>query len=404
MVKKERLLQIRNTYERILLHDIAPFWLNYSLDKSVGGYFNYLDRDGSVLSTDKDVWLQNRELWFFSKMYQDIEKKPEYLEAATLGYQFVKEHCFDTDGSMFFQVDQFGNKLRKRRYWYTETFGVLGLSEYARATHNKEAEHLASRTYDVITDLYYHPEKRESKVFTETRQTKSLATPMLLMSTTQVMRQLKNNGSQESVYDQVITSCLEEIRSCFLHREHKVLLEMVASDGSLLDTPEGRTINPGHAIETAWFLMHEGLHRGDRILVEDALQILMWSLHRGWDETYGGLFSFVDFSDKPSDHVEWDMKYWWPQTEAMYALLLAYVITKEDTYLSWYDDVHDWTLAHFPDYEFGEWYGYLHRDGSVCLPNKGSHWKGTLHIPRLLIQGIQLIDSCLSNTFSGLSV
>jgi len=366
--------------------------MNHSLDKVHGGYYNYLDRDGSILSPDKAVWLQNRAIWFFSKLYREISRDEKHLEAARLGFDFVKDHCFDKDGSMYFLVNEQGGRLRKRRYWFTESFGVIGFSEYYLATADPVAKQLADSTFALICDLYNHPEKREPKFYPENFKARSLSTPMLLMSTAQVYRTTQSNSNE---VDAVIDTCIEDVKMHFLHPEVGALLEMVAIDGSIIDTPEGRNINPGHSIETAWFLMQEGLQRGDSDLVEIGLNIIDWSLDRGWDDEYGGLFSFVDLEGKPSSHVEWDMKYWWPHTETLYALLLAYIVTKDEKYFKFYEEVHEWTFAHFPDYEFGEWFGYLHRDGSVSLPNKGSHWKGTLHIPRLLIKGVQLIDSAL---------
>ncbi len=392
MLHRDRLKTIKRIYQKILLHDIVPFWIDFSLDRIHGGYYHYLDRDGSVLNHDKSVWLQNRSLWFFSKLYNEIENRDEWLEAADIGFSFITDYCFDHDGRMFFTVDETGRKLRKRRYWFTETFGVLGLCEYAKASGNSYALELAQRTYEKIVYLYQHPNELSSKTFVENRSVRGLAPTMLLMSTTQVVRE---SGQETEKYNHVIDRCIEDIRTYFLKEELHALLETVSYDGSIIDTPEGRTINPGHSIETAWFLMQEGLYRGDTEVVSLGLAILKWSFERGWDDTYGGIFSFVDIYNKPSEHVEWDMKYWWPHTETLYALLLAYITTEDESYLAKYEDIHVWTFKHFPDYEYGEWYGYLHRDGSIALPIKGSNWKGTFHIPRMLIQGMALIDKCL---------
>ncbi|MDO8685933.1 MAG: AGE family epimerase/isomerase, partial [Clostridiales bacterium] len=184
----------------------------------------------------------------------------------------------------------------------------------------------------------------------------------------------------------------QDIFNYFVKRDRKVLLEVVGSNGEIIDNPEGRCINPGHAIETSWFLMHEGMYRNDQALTEKALEILEWSYKRGWDEKYGGLFSFVDLDNKPLEKVEWDMKYWWPHNEALYALLLASYLTGDVKYEEMYEKVHEWTFKYFPDPEYGEWYGYLHRDGSVSLPIKGSVWKGPFHVSRQLLYGMSLLD------------
>jgi len=50
------------------------------------------------------------------------------------------------------------------------------------------------------------------------------------------------------------------------------------------------------------------------------------------------------------------MKLWWPHTEALYALLLAYSLTQDKKYWDWYTKIHDWTFQHFPDPQYGEWF------------------------------------------------
>ena len=80
------------------------------------------------------MWLQGRALWMFSKLYNDVEQRPNWLDAAHHIYDFIIQHGFDADGRMFFAVTADGRPLRKRRYLFTETFAVIGLAEYARAT------------------------------------------------------------------------------------------------------------------------------------------------------------------------------------------------------------------------------------------------------------------------------
>ena len=102
-MKKERIDQLLKLYKSTLLEDVVPFWMKYSLDKTHGGYIHCLDRDGTVLNTDKAVWIQGRETWLFSKLYNSIDKRQEWLDAARIGYEFINKHCIDTDGRLFFQ-------------------------------------------------------------------------------------------------------------------------------------------------------------------------------------------------------------------------------------------------------------------------------------------------------------
>jgi len=387
-MKRNRIDELCEFYRRCLLEDAVPFWLKHSLDYKYGGYFNLLDQDGSIYGTDKAMWLQCRAVWLFSKLYNTIDRREDWLNAAKLGFDFILKYGFDTDGRMFFSVTRDGRPLRKRRYLFTECFGVMACTEYSKAAHDNEALQRAKDTYRLIIDLYRKPGSLPPKIFPETRMTKSLAMPMMLICITQELRE----ADSDPLYAEVVDDAIFQIFNHYLKRDKRALLETVGLNGEYLDSPEGRCVNPGHDIEVAWFLMHEGLYRKDSSLIDAALEIIDWSLFLGWDEKYGGILYFVDVEGKPQTRLEWDMKLWWPHTEALYALLLAHYLTGEEKYLGWYEKVHDYSFNHFPDPEYGEWFGYLHRDGSLLTPLKGSMWKGSFHLPRALLQCLKLLE------------
>lgn len=380
-MNKETVDKLHKHYETYLLDNCIPFWMEHCLDNKFGGYLTCLDRCGNVYNTDKSVWFQGRGTWLFSKLYNVVEQKQEWLNAAKLGYDFLVRHGFNTDGRMFFTVTQDGRPLQKRRYVFSETFAIIACVEYYKASGDEQALKIARETFLRVIDIYNDPSKTLPKIDPNTRVTKSLALPMILLSTIQVLREV----DKDPVYDKLSGEILETIFKDFFKPEQKALFEHVGVNGERLDSPQGRCINPGHSIETAWFLMHEGIYRNDKKIIDNALEILEWSLELGWDKEYGGLLYFVDIEGKPCEQLEWDMKLWWPHTEALYALLLAYDITKDPVYESWYNKIHNWSFEHFEDKEYGEWYGYLHRDGTVSNTLKGSMWKGPFHLPRALL-------------------
>ena len=193
--------------------------------------------------------------------------------------------------------------------------------------------------------------------------------------------------------DKSSTRSLADVFDHFMKPEFQVLLENVGPNGEFLGEPDGREVNPGHAIETAWFIMEEARYRHNNAeLVERACQILDWSLDAGWDEQFGGILYFIDCKGRPSPKYEHDMKLWWPHNEAIYATLLAYHLTGKQKYLDWHTRIHDWSYAHFPDRQNGEWYGYLHRDGSISSTLKGNMWKGPFHLPRMQLNCWKLLE------------
>lgn len=367
------------TYRDGLLNDTLPFWVDHTIDKEDGGYLFFLDRDGSVMGTDKPVWLHGRFVWTLSTLYADVEKKSEWLEAARHGVEFLEKHCFDEDGRMFFLVDKKGQPLRKRRYLFSECFATIAFAAYSRATGDKTYAQKAVDLYKLIIKYHTTPGLLEPK-WTDVRPTKGLVMPMILTATAQELRL----ATDDPICNEWITKSIDEIEKDFMKPELSSVLEMTGPNGEFIDSFEGRTVNPGHAIEAAWFLLHEAKHRNnDPRITKLGLTILDWMWELGWDKEYGGLLYFKDVKGLPCTEYWHDMKFWWPHNEAIIAALMAYQMTGDEKYAKMHQMVHDWAYAHFPDKEYGEWFGYLHRDGTLSTQLKGNVWKGPFHLPRM---------------------
>jgi len=360
------------------------FWLRYGLDEEFGGYMSYLDRKGDVFGSDKSVWFQGRGLYTFSKFYNDFDKSEKWLNAAKLGYDFLLNHCFDSDGRMFFVVTRDGRPVQKRRYYFSETFAIVGCAEYYKAGSDLRALKTARTIFDKVFCFYQNPEMIPPKYNPDVIKAKSLAVPMILITTAQTLREADTTNADK--YNACIDLFINEIFEDFLKNDKKALLEMVGADGEYLNNPAGRTINPGHSVEASWFLMYEGICRKDNAIIDKALDILNWSFEIGWDKEYGGLLYFVDIEGRPSDKLEWDMKLWWPHCEALISYLMAYTLTEDSAYFEKFRLIHDYAFNHFRDEEYGEWFGYLHRNGTVSNSLKGNLFKGPFHIPRALMQ------------------
>lgn len=388
---KEYLSNWRDRYRTDLLDNILPFWLEHGFDRVNGGVYTCLDREGRLMDTTKSVWFQGRCGFIFAFAYNNVEKRPEYLEFSKSCIDFLEKHCFDTDGRMYFEVTADGRPLRKRRYVFSECFAAIAMSEYALATGSEEYARKALELFKNIQHFINTPGILEPK-YLPTLQAQGHSVTMILINTAARIREV----IKDPVLDEQIDRSLHAIRTYFMHPEYKALLEMVAPDGSLIDTLNGRTINPGHCIETAWFLLEEAKYRGwDPEIKEMALTILDWSWEWGWDEEFGGIINFRDCKGFPPQDYSQDMKFWWPQCEAVIASLYAYEATGEERYLKMHQLACDWAYEYLPDPMYGEWFGYLHRDGSVAQPAKGNIFKGPFHIPRMLIKSGLLIDEIL---------
>ena len=382
MNKTEYLEFWANSYKNDLTQNIMPFWLKHGLDRQYGGVYTCLDRDGSLMDTTKSVWFQGRFAFICAFAYNNIEKNEEWLRAAKSTLDFIEKHCFDDDGHMYFSVTADGKPLRKRRYVFSETFAAIAMSEYALATGDRnyadKAMKIFSDTQRFLTTPGFLTPKFEPEV-----KLQSHSIVMILINVGSRIRAVIDDPKLTTQIDESI----DKLRRYFMHPEFKALLETVGPDGEFINTNMARTINPGHCLETAWFIMEEARLRGwDKSLMDTALTIFNWSWDWGWDKLYGGIINFRDCKNLPPQDYSQDMKFWWPQCEAIIASLYAYLGTGDEEYLYRHQRISEWTYAHFPDAEFGEWYGYLHRDGTVAQPAKGNLFKGPFHVPRMMIK------------------
>ena len=365
--------------------------MKYGLDRENGGVYTCVDRDGSLMDTTKSVWFQGRFAFICSFAYNNVEKNQEWLDAAKSTLEFIEKHCFDEQGHMYFSVTAEGKPLRKRRYVFSETFAAIAMSEYALATGD---QHWAKRAIQVFEDTQrflatpgFLPAKFEADV-----KLQGHSIVMILINVGSCIRKVVNDPK----LTQQIDESIEKLKKYFIHPEFKCLLETVGENGEFIDTNMTRTINPGHCIETSWFIMEEAKLRGwDKPMFDMALQVFDWSWDWGWDKQYGGIINFRDCKNLPSQDYSQDMKFWWPQCETIIASLYAYLGTGDEKYLYRHERISEWTYAHFPDAEYGEWYGYLHRDGTVAQPAKGNLYKGPFHIPRMMIKGYMLCQEIL---------
>ncbi|WP_373732046.1 AGE family epimerase/isomerase [Bacteroides heparinolyticus] len=384
-----------DSYKHDLTADILPFWLANGLDRKHGGVYTCLDREGRLMDSTKSVWFQGRFGFVAAYAYNQVERNPEWLEASKSCIDFIEAHCADADGHMYFEVAADGTPLRKRRYVFSECFAAIAMSEYAIASGDKRYAEKALELFKRIQRFLATPGFLEPK-YLPALQARGHSITMILINTASRIRA----AIDDPVLNTQIDESLDAIRRYFIHPEFKALLEMVGTEGEFIDTCNGRLINPGHCIETAWFILEEARHRGwDKDLTDMALQILDWSWQWGWDEQYGGIINFRDCRNLPVQDYSQDMKFWWPQTEAIIATLYAYQATKDEKYLAMHKQISDWTYAHFPDREHGEWYGYLHRDGTVAQPAKGNIFKGPFHIPRMMIRSYSLCNDICNDIY-----
>ena len=325
------------------------------------------------------MWIQGREVWIFSKFYRDIERKPQWLQMAKSGAEFLLKNAMrKEDGRVYFSLTSDGRPVSLQRKIFSECFYVMAFAEYSRASGNKEYLALAKEEFARIWDWAFDWRKVGRPSFEGETPVQNLAVPMILLN---LIEELSDGNAQE--YSLQVEECVRRLM-LHVHPDKKTVFENVAPNGDFVDTPAGRHLNPGHAIEAGWFLQHWAQRLGRKDLEQKAIEIIRWSHDIGWDKEWGGYYYFLDHKGFSPTQLEWNMKLWWPHCEGMYAHLLNYSITGDQMDWNMFEMVDQYAFSHFRDPKFGEWYGYLDRRGEVTHRFKGGPYKCCFHVPRAL--------------------
>ena len=375
----------RQRYQKELFESVVPFWQSHSIDHQHGGYFTCLDRFGEVYDTRKYIWLQGRAIWTFSKLYNEVERRQDWLDAAAQGVKFVRQHAFDAKGRCYFSLMQDGTPASFQRKPYGAVFIVAGLLEYSKAVSDPAPRQEAIDLFWRIQSWIEDPTLLGRPAFTGLPATSNLAEVMVTIMLLLELMAVDDDPRYSSLLADSITAALK-------HREphHNVLMEQVGKDGIFrLDSPDGRLLNPGHSVEVTWFLLLALRKQPNPALQQQVLSIMESSLEFGWDQQYGGIYYFMDIEGHPPLPLESKMKLWWVHTEAIYAVILAYTTTRDSRWLTHLERLDDYAFRHFSDPEHGEWFGYCDRQGVPTNPCKGNSYKGFFHVPRFLLMSIQ---------------
>lgn len=369
-------------YRDNLLDNVIPFWEKNSPDWDKGGFFTCLDTDGNIYDTDKFIWLQCRQVWCFSMLYNKVEKRKEWLELAEHGAKFLMEHGRDTEGNWYFSLNREGKPLIQPYNIFSDCFATMAFGQLYVATGDERYGQIAKTTFDNILSRAENPKGKYSKAYPGTRELQNFSLPMILCNLVTEISDLL----PVSLIEETIDKGIHTVMDVFYQPSLGLILENVAPDGSFVDCYEGRLVNPGHGIEAMWFIMDLAERRGDQATIEKAVAITLSTLEFSWDKDFGGILYFLDIEGRPPQQLEWDQKLWWVHVETLITLAKGYLHTGDERCWKWFEKVHDYTWANFVDHEKGEWFGYLNREGRVLLQLKGGKWKGCFHVPRGLYQ------------------
>ncbi|MBN1345907.1 MAG: AGE family epimerase/isomerase [Phycisphaerae bacterium] len=390
MTQRMTFSELRDFYRDHLANDVMSFWTTHALDHECGGINTCIRDDGAIVSHDKYLWSQWRAVWVFSTLYQRFEPRPEWRQAAEGIYRFVAKHGRDDDGRTVFCLDRSGAIKEGYTSIYADAFALSGLTEYFRMTGDPRAERLAREIFPLVKADLDRPGTYPTDPHRIPPGFRAHGPSMIFSLVFYELGTLLN----DSTIRQAGLDLTRDVFDHFLRPEDGLLHEFIRLDNTLDESPECRVIVPGHVIEDMWFQIHILQRQRDESGVRRACELIEPHLALGWDAERGGIYHAVDTGGSTAA-VAWkfaDTKLWWPATEALYALLLAYEKTSATWCLPWYWKVHDYAFTHYPDREHGEWRQRLDVDGKPLTKTVALPVKDPFHLPRALLLCTEVLD------------
>ena len=371
---------------------VMPFWEEHAWEESTGTLCTCIDDDGALRGRDKWLWSQWRAVWVFSRLHRTLNMGSHWLERAErIASCCIRHGWLAREEGWALVLSGDGEVLRGHESTYTDAFAVYGLVELYRAAPSEMTQAIGTRSADAaIRQLEQPYDTLPHFPYPVPAGAKPHGVPMMWSL---VLAEV-GDAFGEPNYLAVARRLADEVMRDFLRREDGLIVELVGLDGSPWPAPRGTAVVPGHVIESMWFQLRVLEIAGDDPARRaEAMRILRRHLEFGWDTAHGGILLARDADGRAEvgwDHA--DLKLWWPQTEALFATLLAWSETGEEAWLDWYEQLWRLCLAHFVDWVHREWRQKLNRDltpweGVVALPVKDP-----FHLPRSLILQIELLE------------
>lgn len=379
-------------YRDELLNSVVPFWEKHCVDHEYGGYFTMLDRDGSVYDTSKYMWMQWRIVYMFATLYKSGygAGRDNWLDIAKQGFDFLVKHGRLNDGSYYFQLNRKGEPAMAPYSIFSDCFAAMGAAALYSATGEQIYKDEAESAMASYIRRVPNPKGEYEKCLPGKGSRLALGNYMILANLGNVLGENLNTDR----YEADTRAAIDTVMDKFFNEDLQVVFENINTDGSFdLESCEGRFINPGHGLESMWFVMQYAEARGDKNLIERAAHYTDALFKFGLDREYGGIYYFMDVLGKPHLELQADMKLWWVHNEATLAALYAYKLTGEERFLDYFKMMDEYSFKHFRDPEYPEWFAYLNRRGEPTHTLKGGKWKTFFHLPRCLLFSVNLMET-----------
>ena len=424
-MNEEHLDMMRLEMQDVLENNILPFWLEKMQDNENGGFYGRIDGNNQLHpEAEKGAILNARILWSFSAAYRVLQKE-EYLEAATRAKDYLIEHFIDPEyGGVYWSVDYTGEPLDTKKQFYAIAFVIYGLTEYARATGDREALEYALDLYDCIEEHAFDSEQngyieactREWDKIEDMRLSeldanypKSQNTHLHIMEAyANLLRCLKEMRCQEQCdYVPAIGSVLPVGISV----PPETLISVEGALRNIIDIFVGRILNPetnhldlffdmdwtrgagrlesyGHDIECSWLLHEAALMLGDENVLEKVESVIQ-EVAKAAEKGLRPDGSMIHEANLDTGHVDDDL-HWWVQAENVVGWFNIWQHFGDEEAFKKSEKCWQFIKDKLVDWDNGEWYWSRHPDGSLnTIDDKAGFWKCPYHNSRMCLEIIE---------------
>ncbi|MHA1943609.1 MAG: AGE family epimerase/isomerase [Candidatus Thorarchaeota archaeon] len=390
-------------FEKILKDNIASFWYSRSPDRINGGYTINFGPDGELKGAGtKMIVSQARTVWLFSRLARAGYESDKYIEAADLGYRFLKEKMWDhKHGGFYWEVDVTGDKkLKPRKHLYGQAFALYAMSEFYLASGRKEVLDFAVRLFNLLEAKSYDETYGGYVEFFNADWTPVAAGESSYMGA-------EANHKLMNTHLHLLEAMTTFYRASKLPLARERLLELINIEsntvvrknlGACTDkydrdwTPrlEGgyARVSYGHDIENVWLLMDacDAARVSNHPFVDLYRTLFEYSLKYGYDEIEGGFYDSGAFN-QPADKRS---RVWWVQSEAIVSALYMNRMTQDSKYLTVFKETSDYIEKYMVDWTSGEWRADIAPDGTA-RGDKADAWKAGYHNGRSMIECLQIL-------------
>lgn len=390
-----RFSELAARLEDELLNSVVPFWVQHSVDRENGGFFNSLDREGNCFDPLKSTAMQWRNVYMFAALYNSEYCREDFLELALHGFRFCAR-LREPDGNYIPICDAAGNpafRMGGRRGGPGPMKAMICIyagcacAELFRATGEERFRAEAQSCFSCITSALAQSEQNSPDSRFPATRVRGCYMHLCHLCRTMIVNKCEFPDGRVNA---TLRKTFDVLPTFFCAEVGRWLEYVPVSGGFRLDSSFFRNVMPGHDFETMWFLAQSAELAGNRELLA---QIPEWTRRiysYAHDPEFGGVYCCMDALGKPVFEGMDMVKSWWPHNEAMLAAAYSFRLSGDEWFLKMFNEVDRWSTEHLRDPEFGEWYGVVRFDGSVRNGFKGSLSKAFFHVPRALFNCIRV--------------